>query len=302
MSGEIVQTEIIDSGYGKKFVKLLQLRREGKIHYVKEVEVNTELTLNNHRDYLFGDNSDIVATDSQKNTVYILARQYGIQSIEQFAILLCNHFLNKYQHVVATKVYIEEAPWKRIEIDGQEHVHAYLLSKTCTRFCEIKQKRNEIPHAISGLKDLRVMKTTMSAFKTFVNDEYRTLPDVDDRLFCTVVEARWWYSTVQNVDFDKAWEGVKTSILKVFAGAPDTGIFSPSVQNTLYLAEKEALANIPHIDKIEMTLPNVHYFSVDFNRFPKLEFSGCQNEIYMPTDKPSGNIRAAIQRKPSAKL
>lgn len=78
MSKSDLKTEFAFSGYGKNFVKLLQLRRKGKVHYVKEMEVSTQLTLNNTKDYLQGDNSDIIATDSQKNTVYVLAKQHGV--------------------------------------------------------------------------------------------------------------------------------------------------------------------------------------------------------------------------------
>lgn len=39
------------------------------------------------------------------------------------------------------------------------------------------------PTIISGLKNLRVLKTTRSSFVDFVNDEYRSLPDMQDRLF-----------------------------------------------------------------------------------------------------------------------
>ena len=78
MSGSDIKTKFVFSGYGKNYVKILQLRREGRTHHVKELEVNTQLTLNNTKDYLHGDNSDIIATDSQKNTVYILAKQHGV--------------------------------------------------------------------------------------------------------------------------------------------------------------------------------------------------------------------------------
>ena len=37
---------------------------------------------------------------------------------EKFAILLSEHFLQKYPHVSAAKISIEEYPWKRIEIVG----------------------------------------------------------------------------------------------------------------------------------------------------------------------------------------
>lgn len=87
MSQSGLKTEFEFSGYGKNFVKVLQLRREGKIHYVKEIEVSTQLTLNNTKDYIHGDNSDIIATDSQKNTVYVLARQHGVSLVQMYIVI-----------------------------------------------------------------------------------------------------------------------------------------------------------------------------------------------------------------------
>lgn len=52
--------EFVDAGYGKNFVKMLHIRRDGPTHYIKEFTVNTQLTLDSKKDYLFGDNSDIV--------------------------------------------------------------------------------------------------------------------------------------------------------------------------------------------------------------------------------------------------
>lgn len=70
--------EWVNRGYGKNNVKLLYVRREGVIHSITEYDVSTELTLDSDDDYIHGDNSAIVATDSQKNTVYILAKHHGV--------------------------------------------------------------------------------------------------------------------------------------------------------------------------------------------------------------------------------
>ncbi|MPC76810.1 Uricase [Portunus trituberculatus] len=70
--------EWLARGYGKGNVKLLHVRRDGPVHSIKEFEVSTQLTLESDKDYLVGDNSDVVATDSQKNTVYILAKRHGV--------------------------------------------------------------------------------------------------------------------------------------------------------------------------------------------------------------------------------
>jgi urate oxidase len=61
------------------------------------------------------------------------------------------------------------------------------------------------PKIIGGLRDFCVLKTTQSAFTDFIQDEYRTLPDTNDRIFSTVVTATWEYSTGNGVDFDGVW-------------------------------------------------------------------------------------------------
>ena len=67
--------EVSYSGYGKNDVRLMRVRKEGDKYFVTELKVNVELQLNSTVDYLKGDNSDVVATDSQKNTVMALAKQ-----------------------------------------------------------------------------------------------------------------------------------------------------------------------------------------------------------------------------------
>jgi urate oxidase len=62
-----------------------------------------------------------------------------------------------------------------------------------------------------------------------------------------VVRSSWQYATVDGVDFDKTWYKIKQCILNNFAGEPQKGILSPSVQNTLYLTEKTVLDLIPEV-------------------------------------------------------
>ena len=67
------------SGYGKNDVRLMRVRRDGDRYYVTELSVGTELQLSTVGDYERGDNSDVVATDSQKNTVLVLAKQNEVR-------------------------------------------------------------------------------------------------------------------------------------------------------------------------------------------------------------------------------
>ncbi|EFX89027.1 hypothetical protein DAPPUDRAFT_233847 [Daphnia pulex] len=292
--------KIVDDAYGKSGVKLLHIKRDGPVHSIRELEVSSQLTLSSKKDYTEGDNSDIVATDSQKNTVYLLAKKHGVNSPEEFAILLCRHYLSTYAHVLKAQVQVELYPWQRIDADGKKHNHAFVFTPVATRFCTARMEKNGIPTIESGLKDLRVLKTTQSAFVNFVNDDYRSLPDASDRVFSTVITSRWEYSTV-NVDFCKAWNTVKDAIIQVFAGPADKGIYSPSVQNTLHLTEKLVLDSVPEINYIEMILPNKHYINVDLSKFKNVGFAH-NDTVLQPLDKPSGNIRAALTRTLVSKL
>jgi urate oxidase len=305
---------ISDHGYGKDAVKVLHVQRNGPVHTIKEFEVCTHLKLFSKKDYLLGNNSDVVATDSQKNTVYLLAKKYGIQNPEEFALLLAEHFLNKYSHVQETHIHIEEYPWQRIcqdEIgctdpsncnfstfnDRRMHNHAFLFTPTSLRFCDVVQRRTDPKLTIiSGIKGLRVLKTTQSSFVNFVNDEFRSLPDQYDRIFSTIVDCSWEYSTTKDVKFCSAYNTVRNIIIKNFAGDPNVGISSPSVQNTVYLTEKECLDVIPQISVISMTMPNKHYFNFDTKPFQKVA-PGENNEVFIPVDKPQGIIYAQLARK-----
>ncbi|KAK2144123.1 hypothetical protein LSH36_783g00006 [Paralvinella palmiformis] len=249
------QVEFVDRGFGKNFVRLLHVKREGTWNRIKEIEVSTKLTLSSVKDFLHGDNSDIIATDSQKNTVYILAKKHGVSCIEEFGMILAAHFLKQYSHVTKADIYIEEKPWNRIQMDGMEHAHAFIENGDAIRFCHVLQNRNDPPTIKAGLRDMKIMKTTRSAFANFISDEYRSLPDMNDRIFCTMVYADWDYSDFSGLDFDGAWTKVKETILEVFAGPPSSGIFSPSVQKTLYDTQKLAMARIPQFSyEIKETL------------------------------------------------
>lgn len=285
----------VHKGYGKNNVKLLHVRRDGPQHTIHEFEVGSQLTLSTDKDYIHGDNSDIIATDSQKNTIYLLAKKNGITSPELFALQLCEHYFNKYPHVTEVKIDVEKYPWRRFVVDGKAHNHAFLFSPEVTHMCTAIQKRGELPILTTGMEGFRVLKTTQSAFVNFVSDEYRSLPDMADRVFSTTISANWTYSSVEDTDFGLIWQRILKIICDKFAGPAEVGIYSPSVQNTAYITQEAVLNEIPKVVNMEITMPNKHYFSIDLSKFPGV---GCENnnEVFLPVDKPSGNITSKLGR------
>ena len=66
--------------------------------------------------------------------------------------------------------------------------------------------RVEAPKLWAGIKGLKVLKTAQSGFSNFVRDEFCSLPDTKDRIFCTTIYAKWEYNTTTNFDFTDAWQ------------------------------------------------------------------------------------------------
>jgi urate oxidase len=139
-----------------------------------------------------------------------------------------------------------------------------------------------------GIDDMVVLKTTDSAFCGFIRDEYTTLPESNDRIFATSVEARWTYKK-QPADFNKAYELVRKTLLDVFAHHK-----SLSVQQTMYAMGEAVFAAVPEVEDIQLRLPNQH--RIPFN----LEPLGLKNEnaIFVPITEPYGNIKVSLTRQP----
>ncbi|KAJ7372253.1 hypothetical protein OS493_019697 [Desmophyllum pertusum] len=289
------------TGYGKGGVRLLKIKRSGKYHEIKQIEVATELKLNNYQDYLVGDNASVIPTDTQKNTVYALAKVHPLNNIEEFALHICNHFLTTHKQVDHVSVEIDETPWKRIQQKGVDHAHAFVLNPEVTRFCSATQARGEDPKLSGGLKDMQILKTTQSGFTGFCRTSSpfcQNLKIVPSVLKCIADISLKPQEVWTTISVGETKNFAKDTILEKFAGPPDTGVYSPSVQNTLYKAEEKILNSIPQIGNVEMMMPNIHYFTVNMAPFGMAN----KDEILMATDKPAGLIKAALSRKPKAKL
>ena len=113
-----------DNQYGKAEVRLVRVTRNGDRHELKDLNVSTALRGDFAAAHLEGDNSHIVATDTQKNTVYAFAQQYGVGAIEDFALRLGRHFVAEFDWVTGAQVTVEEYGWDRVGDDAHAFTRA----------------------------------------------------------------------------------------------------------------------------------------------------------------------------------
>ncbi|KAG1671111.1 Uricase [Nymphon striatum] len=266
-----VDIECCKTSYGKIGVKILYVNRDSPVHQIKEFQVGTALK-NDSDDELHGDNRKIVPTDTQKNTIYILAKKYGIKSAEAFALIVSNWFIEKYPWVIEAKIDIKEMPWQRVEKNGEKHIHAFVNSHDAIKVCEVIQAKGEQPRVTSGVSGLHFIKTGQSGFENFNQCSFTVLPDSRDRILSSVVDGTWTYNNVHGMDFCKTWKSIKDCILDIIVGPPKTGVYSGGVQETAFTIEKEIMKKFPQVERIKLTMPNVHYFNFDFSKFRSLPY------------------------------
>lgn len=88
----VQNVEFVQTGYGKNTVKVLVIQRQGRRHSIIELRADVELTLKSRKDYLNGDNSDIIPTDTIKNTVHALAKLKGVRQGTTSSFYTSQHY------------------------------------------------------------------------------------------------------------------------------------------------------------------------------------------------------------------
>lgn len=274
--------------YGKAENRLVYIKRDTDVHEITDVNVSSQLRGDFDRVHTHGDNSLCVATDSQKNTVYSLARD-GVGTPEEFAIRLCDHFTSTYDWVTGGRWEVEQYGWERIVTDNGPHDHAFVRGGKEVRRTVVQRDGDDV-FVVSGVTELTVLKSSGSAFVNFVTDKYRTLADATDRIMATDVTAWWSYdpARVRDIDYDGVFASVRQLILSEFAE-----LHSLALQQTLWAMAIKVIEKHPEITEIRFSCPNNHHFVVDLTPFGQ----DNPNVVFFAADRPYGKIEATVTRK-----
>lgn len=277
--------EMTHDSYGKSDVRLMKVTRGAERHAVKEVTVDIRLQGDFEEGYYTGDNTKVLPTDTMKNTVYALARKHPVETPEQFALLLAEHFVDSQPQISSANVAVAERPWQHLDVDDAPHPHAFTQA-TGERRTGVVEHHDDATTIRGGLRDLVILKSANSGFSNFVEDQYTTLGETDDRVLATSLEASWTYSST-DLGFAALHRDIRALLVEVFANHK-----SLSVQHTLYAMGERVLQDCSDVTTIHLQMPNKHNLPVDLEPF------GMDNphQILLPIDEPSGFIEATLKR------
>lgn len=278
--------QLAENRYGKTRVRLVKVTRHEHGNDMFEWNVRVLLKGDFETAHTEGDNGKILATDTMKNTVYYIARRSKASSMEDYAKDLIDFLLERNPQISSAEVHIESVLWRRLAIDGRPHPNSFMRGSDELQTATVERAQDGAFSITAGIEDLIIMKTANSAFTGYIKESLTTLKEATDRLFATSLSASWLYQS-NDLDFDTERKRLREAMLKTFAGH-----ISLSVQQTLYAMAESALEVVPTVSQIELTMPNKHCVLVELSRFGQ----DNPNEIFVPTDEPSGFIQATVKR------
>ena len=273
-----------DNQYGKAETHVVRITK-GQTHDIKDLNVSIALAGDFAESHLEGDNSKVVPTDTQKNTVFAFASE-PVGEAEEFALKLGRHFVKEFAAVKRARVTIEEFPWVRISVAGKRSPDAFMRRGAEKRLVLVTCTKDE-EWVVAGLSDLVVLKSAGSEFWGFPKDRYTTLQETHDRILATAVTARWRYAGATTIDWAKSYDEARRILLETFAVRR-----SLALQQTLYDMGAAVLASRQEVAEIRLAMSNKHHFPVDLTPFGL----DNTNEVFYAADRPYGLIEGTVVR------
>jgi urate oxidase len=273
------------TSYGKSRIRLVRVTRHGDRHAVRDFTVAVAFEGNYDTSYTDGDNADVLPTDTMKNTVYALAARDGVGEPEAFGQTLARHFTARNPRLKRIVIDIVDHGWSRIPVGDREHGRAFVRRGPELRTAQVISGGSGTI-VTAGVTGLLIMKTSHSAFAGFPRDEFTTLPETQDRLFVTSLDATWTYGE-DGIDHAAVFQSVRTTLLETFAQHE-----SRSVQHTLHAMGQVVLDTVDAVSSIRLEMPNRHHLAIDLARFGMEN----RNEVFVATEEPYGLIKATLSR------
>ncbi|WP_298960324.1 factor-independent urate hydroxylase [uncultured Methylobacterium sp.] len=276
---------LVHKTYGKGRVRVMRVHRDGGRHEVRELTVQAMLTGDFDRTFTHADNARTVSTDTIKNVVNIVARENLALGNEEFCRAVAQRLLDAYDAAETATVSAHETRWTRLTVDGEPHPHTFTLDGNGKPTASVTMSRSET-RIESGVTGFTFLKATESGWARYHKDPYTTIPETDDRIAATSMEASWlWRATP--ADYAAANALILDTLLRVFATT-----YSHSVQDSLYRMGTAALEAVPELETITMACPNKHYLLLNLAPFGL----DNANQVFVATDEPHGQIECTVGR------
>ena len=278
--------------YGKAENRVVRIYRDTPRHEIRDVNVSTALRGDFRAAHLTGDQTPVLPTDTQKQTVYAYAKEVGIGEIEEYALALGRHFVSDIEPVEGCRIEIDEYAWERVSVgapDGQPRARSHLGAQgPGDPDHDLDHRRRRPAGGAPGLglqgpgrAEVDRLGVPRLPGRRVHDPDPDQRPDHGDLAGGSLALHR------HRVDWASSYASIKQIMLEQFAQ-----VQSLALQQTLYEMGKAVLEAHDEVAEIKFSAPNKHHFVYDLEPF------GLENpnEVFHADDRPYGLIEATVLR------
>lgn len=243
-------------------------RFTGRSNTLLAVEVDVEVFGNNFLPaYTRGDNRNVVATDSMKNFVLRQALLFEGATLEALLAFLGERFLQTYEQMESLRLTARELAFVPATLPSTTETgireSSALFRRSHDDFALATMDFTRAPSGQAvitahrcGRLDMQLFKVTGSAFTSFVQDEYTTLPERVDRPLFISLHVYWTYADVTallggDATLYVAAEQVRDLLQVVF-----DEFVSESIQHLVYEFGCRLLERFPQLAEVSFDAQN----------------------------------------------
>ncbi len=217
-----------------------------------------------------GDNSMVVATDSMKNFVLHHAGEYDGATIEGFLEYVGAAFLETYPQMDAVLLSADELPFDERPVptdDGFEPSDlVFRVSNNESAYGEIYVTRDgdgtTIADHESGITDIELVKVKDNSFTGYVQDEYTTLPERENRTLYIGLDIFWTYADETNALGTDPEQYVPAEQVRDIAQTVFHELDVNSIQDLIYQVGLRILERYPQLESVRFEANNRTWIKV----------------------------------------
>jgi len=217
-----------------------------------------------------GDNSMVVATDSMKNFVHHHMGEYDGATLEGFLEFVGAELIERYDQMETVEVSATEIPFEERQVPGEDGFETselvFGVSDGEAAYGELVLESGadgaELDDQLSGVTDIELVKVKDNSFTGFVQDEYTTLPERENRTLYVAMDIFWTYAEpVDALGADPA-QYVPPEQVRDIAQAVFDELDVNSIQDLIYQIGLRVLERFSQLESVSFEANNRTWIGV----------------------------------------
>lgn len=231
------------------------------------VQVEGEEFLPSFRD---ADNEKVVATDSMKNFILHHAGEYDGATVEGFLHDVGAAFLRTYDQMEAVRISADELQFDERPVPSEDGFESselvFRVSDNESAYGEFYLRREDgeivIEDQQSGVTGIELVKVKDNSFTGYVQDEYTTLPERENRTLYIGLDIFWEYAVPEMALGDDPAEYVPAEQVRDIAQVVFDEKNVNSIQDLIYQIGLRVLERYPQLAAVSFEANNRTWLTV----------------------------------------